>query len=41
MSFLYKFAIILGAIVFGIFCFSNIKENSQMIGFDPYEIMGV
>ena len=41
VDFLYKLGIILACVLFGLYCFSNIDQDSKMIGFDPYEILGV
>jgi len=38
---LFKFAIVIVALAFGLFAFGNINHDSKMIGFDPYEILGV
>jgi hypothetical protein len=35
-SFLYKLIIIVGCALFGLYCFSNISQDSKMIGFDPH-----
>ena len=40
-DFLYKIGIIVGCILFGLYLFSNVDQNSKMIGFDPHEILGV
>ena len=40
-AFLIKFIIIICSLLVGLWAFTNMSESSQMIGFDPYEILGV
>lgn len=41
MPFLFKLAIIFFSLSIAYECYMNIEENTKMIGFDPYEILGV
>lgn len=41
VDFWYKIGVVVACIVFGVYSYANIREDSKMIGFDPHEILGV